>query len=85
LESLHGYPRRKGMDMKIRLAIYTTLLVLGLIFWWSTSQAQGEPTCKQACEEQEQACLSACSEHSNPIECESDCRNDAYLCSKQCR
>lgn len=68
-----------------RLNLAVLVVVFGMTFWWSTSQAQDEQSCKAECQEQQQACIEFCSEHSNPVECETNCRNDAYECAKRCR
>lgn len=40
--------------------------------------------CEQACLEQHRACVSACGTQEDPIECESDCRDQLEDCQDSC-
>jgi hypothetical protein len=71
--------------LTIRLMLAALLSVFAMTFWWSSSQAQDEQSCKVQCREQQQACMEFCSEHSNPVECEANCREDHQDCVHVCR
>jgi hypothetical protein len=36
------------------------------------------------CAAQHKQCVEVCGEHSNPIQCEADCRDDEYACHQDC-
>lgn len=75
----------KEIAMKIRLFMVGLLVGLGLILWWSTSQAQGgEEACKAECQAQHERCIEACGRGRDPVECEASCRDEAYACSERC-
>jgi hypothetical protein len=43
-----------------------------------------EEDCKAACEVQREQCVDVCGAHRNPVECDSQCRDDAIDCSRNC-
>lgn len=68
-----------------RIAV-TVLAAAGLALWSLTTGAQvieGDG-CRQACFAQKSECVSACGTHSNPIECEADCRDALNDCLDRC-
>ena len=74
------------MRRTLLLALLATALVFGLGVWSLGSRAQvidGTP-CSDACYQQKAACVSVCAEHSNPIECESECREQLEDCLDRC-
>ncbi len=71
--------------MKLRLAVGALLISIGMTFWWSTSQAQDEDACVEYCRVQHEQCVESCSRHPNPVECDADCREDSFACTRQCR
>ena len=70
--------------MTFRLAFGALLISVALTAWWSTSDAQNEDACRSDCRVQEQQCMEACGEHSNPVECDADCRDQAQDCHAGC-
>lgn len=71
--------------MKIRLALGIFLGILGTTLWWSSPQAQDqEAACKASCQEQQQYCIQACSEHPDPVECDANCRDALRDCRRRC-
>ena len=47
--------------------------------------AEGDAeACRADCETERLQCVERCSTHSNPIECEAECRDDAETCTRQC-
>jgi hypothetical protein len=70
----------------MRLALWTLLLlVVAATASFAIAGAQeGESACQIECSDRMRACIDVCSEHENPIECESDCRNDAWVCKNDC-
>jgi hypothetical protein len=71
--------------MRPRTILGALLIALALTGWFSTTQAQGdEEACKSACEAAREQCVDICGQHSNPIECEGQCRDDAEDCHRSC-
>lgn len=67
----------------IALAFLAAVLAsAGGVAW---AQIDEPSACEQACNEEVQACITACGEQSNPIECEASCRDDGETCQERCR
>ena len=71
----------------MRKMVLVVLAAACLLAAWSFAPAaqviEGDG-CVQACFEQKAECVSACGEHSNPMECESECREQLEDCQRQC-
>jgi hypothetical protein len=70
--------------MKFRFALGALLIALSLTAWLSTTQAESRDACEAACQEEHQQCIEVCGQHSNPVECDSDCRDAAQDCHRRC-
>ena len=68
----------------MRFFIGVFLLALAMTAWMSTTHAIGENPCELACEAAHEQCVETCGEHSNPMECDSDCRETLQDCTRQC-
>ena len=72
-------------EMKVRLALGSTVVVLLAAFWWSNSQAwEEDEACRASCRDQQHLCVQACAEHPNPVECDARCRKEYIDCEKRC-
>jgi hypothetical protein len=72
--------------MKLRSTLGTLLLGLAITAWLSTAYAQQEDeACRTACQTQHEQCIEACGEHSDPVECDADCREQMEDCNTECR
>ena len=71
----------------MRIYILMALTVGLAIAAWSSAQSQAidEDPCRDACYEAHRQCIEYCGDHSNPIECDADCRDTQEDCLRQCR
>jgi hypothetical protein len=72
----------------MRRSILVALLALAALLaaWSVVSWAQvidGDP-CRDACYQTKAACITECSHHRNPMDCESACRETLQDCLDQC-
>ena len=61
---------------------------LALLGGWapvSTAQIIDSDGCEKACYAQESACADACGTHTNPVECDGECRDELEDCLRECR
>lgn len=70
--------------MKLRIVLVVLIVVGGAALFGESSKAQDEESCKMDCAAQHKQCVEVCGEHSNPIQCEADCRDDEYACHQDC-
>ncbi len=76
----------KAFGVQTRLVFLIGVIALPVIAWASASpQSQDEQVCQEDCQVELRQCLEECGRHSNPIECESDCRRDGDDCKEDCR
>jgi hypothetical protein len=71
--------------MKLRVALGALLIAIAMTLGWSSTHTRDGEACRSACEEVASQCITACGEHENPVECESDCRDDEEDCMARCR
>jgi len=62
-------------------ALGTLWLLSGLA---TTAQSEADDACRQSCEDQSSECVSACGQHSNPVECEARCHDGRFECIQSC-
>ena len=70
--------------MARRLSFLAFLVILSMTAWISMTHAYGETPCEAACEAVHEQCVDVCSEHSNPAECDSQCREQLEDCTRAC-
>jgi hypothetical protein len=71
--------------MRSRWVLVALLIAISTTMWWSTTYADSEENdCVSACEMQKQQCVEVCGDHSDPIECDADCRDAFEDCRQQC-
>ena len=61
---------------------------LALLGGWaasSTAQIIDADECERACYAQESVCTEACGTHTNPVECDGQCRDELEDCLRECR
>lgn len=66
----------------------TALAVAAILVGFSLAVATGDPdsdACREACLSTHDACVTACSEHDDPIHCESQCRETMLTCEESCQ
>lgn len=80
---LEQLPWSLGMT-KISWFGLASLCTLALVAGASRAQVDEQSPCEATCEAQQNACISACSEHRNPVECEAECRASAESCLRRC-
>lgn len=72
----------------MRTRILTVLLllagVLAFTFFSAHAQIGDEDPCRTACREALSQCTSQCGAHSDPIECEDHCEQQAQECEASC-
>jgi hypothetical protein len=57
---------------------------LGFLVFTATAEIGLEDPCHKACEQAHTVCLDGCSEHSNPMECDSQCNSELSDCRMAC-
>jgi hypothetical protein len=69
-----------------KLNVLTALLAVAFVALWFTVSNAEDPTdsCKAECARREALCIEACGQESNPMECESACRDEAWDCRSSC-
>ncbi len=68
--------------------VASALVGLALLGGWapiSTAQIIDSDACEKACYAQEAACTDACGTHTNPVECDGECRDELEDCRRECR
>ena len=70
--------------MARRLSLLAFLVILSMTAWISMTYAYGETPCEAACEAEHEQCVNVCAEHSNPAECDSQCREQLEKCTRAC-
>ncbi len=70
--------------MARRLSLLAFLIILSLTVWISMTHAYGESPCEEQCDAVHSQCVAVCSEHSNPVECDSQCREQSEECTQAC-
>jgi hypothetical protein len=72
----------------MRNRVLTVLLllagILGLAFFSAQAQIGDEDRCRSGCRDAQAECTSACGAHSNPMECEDECEQQAQECKASC-
>jgi hypothetical protein len=66
----------------------SVLIALALLGGWapvSTAQIIDSDECERACYAQQSACADACGTHTNPVECDGECRDELEDCLRECR
>ena len=58
--------------------------LVGVALFAATAEVGEEDSCREACQSTHIACVSTCSAHSNPIECESRCNEERDDCNEGC-
>jgi len=71
--------------VNLRLSLGASLIVIALTAWLSTGLANEEDACRASCQEQRKLCVEECSEHSDPMDCESECDEESEDCQMSCR
>ena len=71
--------------MRSKLWIVGTTVLLASTLAWSIAQGRDEEACKSECEWARKLCVEECARHSNPSECDAQCRDDARDCVHACR
>ena len=78
VDDVHAHRSRRGLVIGLLM-----LLLLGLSVVAATAQLDEDP-CREACRAAHTQCVNLCSEHGNPMECESSCREQAEECERSC-
>ncbi len=60
------------------------LLAVGMAVFTAWALDEEEGSCAAACREAKERCLTSCGAHSNPIECDDRCEEEAEDCVEQC-
>jgi len=60
------------------------VIALSMTAWLTTTQAQEDSDCRAACQAQHERCVEVCSVHSDPVECDANCRNEMEDCEARC-
>jgi len=60
------------------------LLAIGMVVFTAWAQDEEEGSCTAACHEAKERCLTSCGTHSNPIECDDRCEEEAEDCVERC-
>jgi hypothetical protein len=66
---------------------FTFFLAAVFALAWASVTPANDPerfACERTCKEQEDDCLSYCGQHSNPVECQAECREVAQECAEDC-
>ena len=60
------------------------LLAVGMAVFTAWALDEEEGSCAATCREAKERCLTSCGTHSNPIECDDRCEEEAEDCVEQC-
>ena len=60
-----------------------SFLVAGVTFV-ASAQIDDEDSCREACREAKDLCVTQCSEHSDPVDCAESCQNEREDCESSC-
>lgn len=74
--------------MTIRWTLGALVIALATTAWLSTTQAwngddEGD-RCRSECQAQHEICIDSCGEHSDPVDCDSACREASEDCQDRC-
>jgi hypothetical protein len=70
----------------MRATIGAAVLVACVVAAWGSASGDMEDgPCRQACHENHAACVETCGDHSNPVECDSECSETLQDCLRECR
>jgi hypothetical protein len=75
-----------GDETKMSVRLGVLLAAGALAIWALASQAQviDADACQKACERAHIACVDACSDEDNPVECEERCDDQMQECLSGC-
>ena len=60
------------------------LLAVGMSVFTAWALDEEENSCAAACRDAKERCLTSCGTHSNPIECDDRCEEEAEDCADRC-
>ena len=60
------------------------MLAIGIAFFAAWAQDEGEDSCAAGCREAKERCLTSCSSHGNPMQCDARCEEEAEDCEERC-
>ena len=72
------------MRRSILVALLAAACLAAIWSFSSWAQVIDSTTCERSCYAQKSACVTACGEHDNPVECEEQCDDQYQDCMEQC-
>ena len=69
---------------RLIVAPVAVAFALGIWGFGASAQVTHSTPCEDACYEQKSRCVSACGEHSNPMECDDECNDQLADCLRHC-
>lgn len=69
---------------KISWSGIASACALALFVGVAGAQLDEQSPCEEVCQAQLDSCISVCSDHRNPVECEVECRTRAESCLQHC-
>lgn len=72
------------MSKRVR-TLWLLLAASFLLIGADSGQVPQDDRCEAICEEQIRACITTCAGHKNPMECDSECREQDDECVHECR
>jgi hypothetical protein len=70
-------------SVRVALLAAASLVVIWSFATWA--QVIDATPCETSCYDQNTACVSTCSAHGNPVECDAECEDQLRDCLSQCR
>ena len=72
------------MRRSVRFALLSAVCVVMIWAFATWAQVIDSTPCEKSCYEQKSECVTACGEHTDPIECEGQCEDHLQDCLEQC-
>lgn len=72
------------MRRAVLVAMLGAACLLSLWSFGTWAQVIDSSPCEQSCYKQKSICVTACGEHTNPVECEAQCQDDLLDCLREC-
>jgi len=73
------------MRRSVRIALLSAACMVAIWSLASWAQIIDSTPCEKSCYDKESACVSACGERTDPVECEGQCEDRLEDCLEQCR
>jgi hypothetical protein len=80
-----SWSERRSSIMTRRFIGILTAIALCSIAGGAIANSQEDEVCIDECKAIHQECVDYCAEHTNPLECDDECRDEQTDCAQECR